>query len=481
MKTRFLLSLLTVSLGACTGNFLDVTPQTERTVTNFYRTGADFNNAVIGTYAVLKNGGLYGNGTGALMWLGEISTDNTDIGATRQPVNLNQFEIDDLNFSLSNSFFSSVWIGHYMGIGRANGILDRIGGVAFDATLKNQYEGEARFLRAMFYFNLVRLFGDVPLVTSEIDDPYGASNLTRTPATEVYALIVSDLTSAEEKLPATIPAASAGRASRWAAKALLGKVLLTLRQYDWAAAKLKEVVDAGSFSLLPNYADVFAPATPYATVSREVLFAVQYRSGQIGQGNGLWGAGLPFLITVPEFGITGGTGGGVNRPTADLIAAYETGDTRRAASVATSYRTAAGATVNERYQVKFRQLGQINGDTDVEVPVLRFADVLLMQAEALNEQGQTAAALVPLNQVRRRAGLPERTGLSQADFRLAVEQERRVELAFENHRWFDLVRTNRLVPVLTASRLPVKETNRLYPIPQREIDLNKALSQNPGY
>ena len=480
MKTRLIcLSLLAFWISACK-DFLSVVPETERTVANFYKTAADFNTAVVGTYATYKQAGLYGNGGGSLIWMGEVSTDNTDYGYTRTPVSALGFEIEDLNYSLSNTYFRDAWLGHYQGIGRANAILDRIGATTFDATLKAQYEGEARFLRAQFYFNLVRLFGDVQLITSEINDPYGTAKIGRSPAADVYALIISDLTSAEDKLPAAITAANAGRASKWAAKSLLGKVYLTQKQYDKAAAKLKEVIDANVHSLMPNYTDVFAATTSFAA-NKEVILSVQYKGGQINQGGSFYSLWTPFGAISPDFGVSGGPGDGVNRPTPDLIAAYEPGDVRKAASIVTSYKDAQGKVVNEPYPVKFRQTGIIRGESDVDYPMLRYADVLLMYAEALNEQGQSATALPFLNQVRKRAGLADSKATAQADLRLALEQERRVELAFESQRWFDLVRTGRFVPVMTAKGYAAKPLQVLYPIPQRETDLNKNLTQNPGY
>lgn len=481
MKTKLIyLPLLTLWLSACSSDFLSVVPETERTVANFYQTAADFNTAVIATYGTFKHPGLYGTGGGSLIWLGEVSTDNTEYGYPRTVVSVIGFEIDDLNYSLSNTYFRDAWLGHYQGIGRANGILDRIGATNFDAALKNQYEGEARFLRAMFYFNLVRLFGDVQLVTGEINDPYATASINRSPAADVYALIVSDLVAAEEKLPATITAANAGRASKWAAKSLLGKVYLTQKQYDKAGVKLKEVIDANVHSLLPKYADVFAASTSFAA-NKEVILSVQYKSGQVGQGGGFFSLWTPFGALSPDFGVTGGPGDGVNKPTADLIAAYQAGDTRKAASVATAYTSPQGVAVNEAYPVKFKQTGIIRGESDVDYPILRYADVVLMYAEALNEQSQTEAALPLLNQTRKRAGLTDLVGSTQADLRLALEQERRVEFAFESQRWFDLVRTGRYVPVMTAKGFAAKPFQVLYPIPLREIELNKNLTQNQGY
>lgn len=479
MKMRLLIAGLGIMLFTSCKKFLEQTPETARSETNFYKTSSDFYNATIGTYSTFKNGGLYGNGSGALFTLWEIVSDNADFGVTRQPINLAQFEVEDFNLSISNTLISSAWTGHYAGIGRANSIIARLPAATFAQAEKDRFEGEAKFLRALFYFNLVRLFGDVQLVTDEINDPYALNATPRTPVAQVYNLIIADLQAAETKLPATIPVNEAGRASRWAAKALLGKVYLTQKAWTNAAAKLKEVMDNSGRSLMMNYAAVFAFNTSYAA-NTETLLAVQYKSGQIGQGSDLWSNWAPFNAGAPLLGVGGGGGGGFARPTLDMVNAYETGDTRRAATVATSYMNGA-TTVNERFVVKYRHQGALAGDADTDFPILRYADVLLMYAEALNESGQTAAAEAPLNAVRARAGLVAKTGLNQQDMRLAIEQERRVELAFECHRWPDLVRTDRYFPVMTAKGFPTRDFHRLYPVPQRERDLNNGLSQNPGY
>jgi len=282
-------------------------------------------------------------------------------------------------------------------------------------------------------------------------------------------------------LPAVIPNAEAGRASRWAAKALLGKVYLTQKDYTKTAAKLNEVITSGQFNVTANtYAAVFSNTTSYSA-NKDIIFAVQYKSGNIGQGSAIWSATIPWGGQGSIFGVNGGSGEGFLRPTADMIAAYEAGDLRKAASVATSYLNGS-TTVSERYTVKYRQSGIIQNEADIDFPVLRFADVLLMYAEALVEQAQVATAVPFVNQVRTRAGLPGlQPTLAQADARLAVENERRVELAFEGQRWFDLIRTGRYLPVMTSKGFATKEFHKLYPIPQRETDLNSGLGQNPGY
>ncbi len=480
MKKHILLTCCVFFMTACGEKFLDELPQTARTEANFYKTSSDFNNAIVGVYNSLKSGGLYGGGSGSIFVMAEIVSDNTDLGVTRQSVNASTFEIEDFLPTIANTVVRNAWVSHYQGIARTNAILDRLLTANFSQASKDRFEGEARFMRAMFYFNLVRFFGDVQLVTQEITSPYGANSLVRSPTSEIYNLIVGDLKSAEEKLPTTIPSAEAGRASRWAAKTLLGKVYLTLKQNDNAANKLKEVIDSRAHGLMPSYASVFASTTSFAA-NREAIFSVQFLAGQIGQGSNMWSEWAPFNAGTALLGIGGGGGGGFNRPTADLANAYEAGDLRRNASLLTTYINAQGRETADAYVVKFRQQGALANDSDVDFPMLRYADVLLMYGEALNETGQTAVALPFLNQVRSRAGLAERAGLNQADFRLAMEQERRVELAFENHRWFDLLRTDRFLPVLNGKGIKAQAFHRFYPLPQQEMDLNKSLTQNPGY
>ncbi len=479
----YILLLATVFTTSCKKDFLDQLPDTTRTTNNVYKTSSDFYNAIVGAYSSFKQTGLYGNcnsNTG-LLNLGETATDNVDFGATRATSNVSIFELKDFNYSLSNTIFSAVWTGHYIGISRANTILARLPAATFDQATKTRFEAEAKFLRGMFYFNLVRLFGDVQLVTTETTDPSQGYAIPRTAASTIYEQIIADLSFAETNLPATITTAEGGRASRWAAKALLGKVYLTQKDYAKAAAKLNEVIGSGQFNVTANtYAAVFSNTTSF-TANKDMIFSVQYKSGQIGQGSAIWSATIPWNGTGTFFGVSGGSGEGFMRPTLDMLNEYEAGDLRKAASIATSY-VSGTTTVNERYTVKYKQAGTVAGDADIDFPVLRYADVLLMYAEALNEQSQGATAIPFINQVRTRAGLPNlATTLSQTDARLAIEKERRVELAFEGQRWFDLVRTDRYLPVMTSKGYATKAFQKLFPVPQRETDLNTSLTQNPGY
>lgn len=475
MKKIFITTALLLSLTACSDEFINLAPVSERNVEEFYKTPADFNNAVLGAYSALRLGGIYGD---ALIYTGEVAADNTDLGSTRSSINIYNFEFVDKVYTGANGFFNTIWQDHYRAIARANNILGAIDEVAMADNLKKQYTGEAQFLRALLYFNLVRIYGDVTLITRPVTSLVQASGLARNPAAEVYKLIEEDLLSAEEKLPLTYAAADLGRATKGAAQGLLGKVYLTLKQYDKAAPKLKAVLDGNRYRLLPSYTSVFDFNNPN---NAEILFDVQYRSGNLGLGSNLWEKFAPFNASVAVLGANGGSGAGVNRPLADLVKAYEPNDTRKAASIATAYKNAQGKDVNENFVIKFRQQGAVPGDGDGDWPVLRYADVLLMYAEVLNEQGKPTEAAPFLNQVRKRAGLTDTKAGSQADLRLAIEAERRVELAFESHRWFDLVRTGRFVEVMTAKGFKVQAFNTVFPVPQREIDLNKALAQNQGY
>ncbi|MHA4845050.1 RagB/SusD family nutrient uptake outer membrane protein [Flavitalea antarctica] len=473
------------AVSSCNKDFLNQLPETSRVTENVYKTSSDFNTAIVGAYSTFKHNGLFGtsNASSALLNLGEVTSDNCDYGFPRGTSVVNVFELEDFNFSLSNTNFTNAWTGHYVGIARVNTIINRLNNATFEASLKSRYEAEARFLRGYFYFNLVKIFGDVQLVTEEFSDPREGYNIPRTEAAKVYEQVITDLTFAESNLPSVIPSSEAGRASRWAAKALLGKVYLTQKNYSNAANKLNEIISSGLYNVTANsYPAVFSHTTSF-TANKDMILAVQYKSGNIGQGSSIWNACIPWgaSATNPAWGVLSGTGDGFMRPTADMESSYEAGDLRKPASMANSYLNGAN-TVMERYVLKYRQMGIVPNDADLDFPILRYADVLLMHAEALNEQNQPAAAVPFVNQVRTRAGLPAKPNtLTQAEMRLLIEAERRSEFAFEGQRWFDLTRTGRFLPVMTAKGYPTKDFHRLFPIPQRETDLNPLLGQNAGY
>lgn len=484
MKTKILYTFITCALlsGACSKDFTDIAPISDIATTNFYKTSDDFKNAVSGAYASLQLGGVYGN----IYVLGDVPSDDTYPAVSGSVTDQDQF--DKFYIITTNPFVTSAWNDSYKGISRCNAILDRIDAADFKEELKQQYKAEAKFVRALIYFNLVRFFGDVPLVLTEITNPDQGYAYGRNAKAEVYAQIEKDLTDAAGvlKLKSEYAAADMGRASKGAAQALLGKVLLTEHKYAEAAAELKKVIDSPVYGLIA-YADVFKVNNKN---HKESVFDVQYKSGSIGEGNPLPNSFAPENSgnAVIQFG-----GGGNNRPTVDIEKEFEVGDIRKDISMTTFYINTAGVRVEYYFVKKYWDTPAVANDNNNNFPVIRYSDVLLMYAECLNEVGYVADgdAFKYLNDVHTRAGLLPLTSATipdQATFRTAMEHERRVEFAFEGQRWFDLVRTGRAITLLNAkaAAIGIKKTltedNLVFPIPQSQVDINKEkIIQNHGY
>lgn len=477
---QYLLLLTAILLYSCSKSFIDLTPISSASTDNFFKTADDIRIAVNGAYAALQSGGITTN----KYVFGEISSDNTYPVASGSVTD--QDEFDRFYIRTTNPFVLGRWNDGYNAISRFNTVLEKIVPIVMDDNLKRRYIAEAKFLRAFVYFELVRTYGDVPLVlkslTGSLDEGY---DYGRTPAAEVYAQIEKDLTEAELDLPPSYTGSDIGRATKGAAKALLGKVYLTQQKFSPAAAVLKTVIDMNIYDTLP-YADVFDPAKKN---NKESVFDIQFMAGA-GEGNPWPNAFAPQNSgnAVINFG-----GGGNNRPTQDLIDAFEPGDIRRDFSLATSYVNASGQVIQDVFVRKYRSNPVISGDNANNIPVIRYADVLLMYAECLNEVGYEANgdAMKYLNLIRNRAGLAGKTSADlsdQASFRLAIEQERRVEFAFEGHRWYDLVRTDRAIDVINSKAAsinivaPITQNNLVFPIPQSQVEINRdKIEQNPGY
>ena len=446
--------LLTLALVSCQDKFLELSPDTNGSAINFYQTKDQFIQAVNSAYAPLQ---AIQNNT---MWLfGEVRSDNTSYQLnTADRSGTPREEIDEFRDIDQNPNLQTFFNGSYLGIGRCNLLLTKIQTATFDQVVRNQIEGEARFLRAYYYFNLTRVFGDVPLILKEITTPDEAfSTAARVPEAQVLAAVIDDFKAAVTKLPAKYAAADLGRATSGAAKALLGEVYMTQKNYTAAADILKGVEAEGGYSLNAIYADNFKRKN-----TSESIFEVQYVEGVGGKWSTFIYSFAPFNsgTLATGYALGAGSSAGWNIPTPSLIEAYEPTDNRLAASINQSFIDPTSKKVvpfiqkysNPPYLERFN-----TGDNFI---VTRLADVLLMQAEAANEGGfPSADAFTLLNRVRTRAGLPAKTTTatdaklrvgSQAEFRAAVAQERRVELAFENHRWFDLVRTGQAVAVMTA-------------------------------
>lgn len=474
-------ALVTLLLSSCGKGFIDLKPISNITTDNFYQTEEDFRNAVNGAYNSLRSGGTYGVDS---YIFGEIRSDNSMPVASGSVTD--QDEFDRFYIRTTNPFINSRWSNSYSAISRCNAILGRIDPIAMSDATKARYIGEAKFLRALFYFNLVRTFGDVPLVLKEIINPDEGYEYGRNAKTEVYAQIEADLTEAAAALPVSYTGADVGRATQGAAKAMLGRVLMMQKKFAPAAVQLKAVIDLNQYALVPVYADFFKVNNKN---NKEAIFDVQYKSGGIGQGNPWPNSFAPQNSgnAVIQFG-----GGGNNVPTDDLVNDYEPDDQRKAATIATSYVNANGATIPGNFVKKYFDVPTINNDNGNNIPIIRYADVILMYAECLNEAGYVANgdAFNYLNEVRNRAGLGDLTAVqvpTQAAFRLAMEHERRVEFAFENLRWYDLVRTDRAMTVINGKSAqinlvnPVTPQNQVFPIPQSQIDINKSkITQNEG-
>lgn len=450
-----LLALVVVSAGVSCHNEIELTPFSQANTYDFFQDANDFENAVNATYDVIQDGRLYGSDFELLL---EVRSDN---GAFNDPASNagEPFSIDKFVVTPSNSLVRDAYVALYQGVQRSNAVLSRIDDVNFDETLKSQFKGETLFLRALFYFHLVQLYGDIPLITSDIGVEE-ARELTRDPVSDIYMQIEEDLAAAVGLLPASYDASQTGRVTSWAASGLLAKVFLTRRKFGQAQRELERVINSSEFALLDRIADVFATSNEH---NEEIVFAVRYRKGEGGEGHGL------------IFGYT-------QNPTIDedLVNAYDPADDRL--SLVQYLPSSGGINVPGKY---FDVLSESNNSGN-DIPVIRYADILLMYAEVLNEleyvADENGAAFVSLNAVRTRAGLAALTPAelpNQLTFRNAVYNERRLELALEFHRWYDLKRTGTAIRTMELLGLSIQECLLVYPIPQMEIDVFNNPDQFP--
>lgn len=479
MKTQISLCLsLLVIITSCS-DFLTLQPENQINDQSFYQTANDFEASIVGPYANLQD--LHNS---SFLYLAELNTDNTIV--TLQSPGTSELESDEVRFTSSNGYVGNMWNSSYIAISRCNNIITRLEKSTISDQKKNQFKGEAMFVRAYCYFNLVRFFGALPIVTNEFRSPneVTAYDMSRRPESEVYALIIDDLIKSSELL-AGVSGIGKGRASVGAAKALLGKVYLTLKDYNNAVTVLKSVIDLNQYALVPNYKSLF---TNNNDELPESIFEIKYLSGSVGEGNSFALQFVPALYGGMALFSGNQLGGGRLSPTQDILNAYETGDLRKKNSVSDSIPLTNGTVYRMPYGLKFVDFTAKDvSDMDINFTALRYADVLLMYAEALNQTGKTTEAHTYINMVRGRAGLASLSNLTKDDFTLALEKERRVEFLYEGQRWFDLVRTGRAKTVLnkyfTDNKLSysVEDYELLMPIPQRELDIDSKLKQNPGY
>ncbi|PKK35042.1 hypothetical protein BWI96_19145 [Siphonobacter sp. SORGH_AS_0500] len=441
-------------------------PATSKELGNFLQNEIETEEYVNATYANLQSDGLYGLYLPALI---EIPSDNT---YDEVPANDNGMygQLDQFTAIAGNTIVTEVWRQSYRTIQRANVVLNRIGQIPYATEATRQSRtGEMKFLRALMYFNLIRLYGDVPLVTKETENPNEYFGQGRTASAQIYEQIRKDLTEAIATLPAVNT--QAGRVRKSAAQTLLAKVYLTAKRYTEAKTLLESVVNDGQHQLLTNPADVFSLSNEN---NREIIFAVQFASGVNGNTEG----STMYQQYAPSGTVSGAKGH--NLPTKSLYALYSSSDKRKGVYVGIT-------TSGIPWCKKLSAPTTVITDGGSDIVVLRYADVILMLSEIENELGNISTALTYLNQIRTRAGLAATSASTQTELREAIALERQLELVGEGHRWFDLIRTGTALTVMNqwfkANNIltTLTSNNLLMPIPQSQVDTDPAIKQNEGY
>lgn len=489
-----IVSLSFLVLTGCKKSFLDVPPQAQKPVEQFWKSQADATAAVNAMYANTRGWLFVAFAPMAIESLGSddavTGSDPTDGSVAF----MSQF--DNFTVTSTNRELPDFWNGMYQEINYCNQVIDNVPKISMDATLQARYIAEAKFLRAYSYFRLVRAFGDVPL---RLHLPQNSSeyNLARTPKDQVWAAIEQDLSDAETVLPPTYSGSDVGRATKGAAQALHAKVALYQKKWSDVVSYTNKVIQSGLYSLVPDFEKQYRIANEN---NSESIYEIQatYLPSNSAASNSQY-----CQIQQPRGGFDG-NGWGYNVPTQDLVDAFEIDDPRLNGTIlfrgSTSAEgdlipiTAANPMYNYKSYVPFSVYVNDNGGSDQNVRVLRYSDVLLMNAEANNELNNTTDALASLEKVRKRARdyaiahgaptttLPQVTTTDQAALRKAIYHERRVELAMDfDSRYFDVIRQGRGTEVFGPLGWKANK-NEVWPVPQSEIDNSfGTLTQNPGY
>ncbi len=484
IATITILSTTTIS---CSDEFVNRDPVYSIDSENYFNSKSDYDNALIAAYDLLQSS--YVN-----VLLGEIASDNTLAGGESQTDVIGFQQIDDMIHTPVNSNLRDIWNWMFAGVQRANYILEFKDRTDFEG--KNQIIAEARFLRAYYHFELVKWFGPIPMNGDKRFSAGEEKTIPRSPVADVYASIEADLIFASENL-AAIPSQK-GRATKGAALALLGKAYLYQDKFTQAASTLERVISSSSYSLVTDYNTIFEDEGENGL---ESVFEVQYtdKEGagfgclQCSEGNVAVGFSGPRNYTGNLFT----SGFSFNVPTQEVVDAFEVGDNREAVAILdiAAWAAATGASAGEGYEhtgyfnrkyIPRKRSADAQGDLNLTNPnnyrAIRYADVLLMAAEAYNRSGlDDAKARGYLNQVRRRAFGDVNHDISASGAALTdfIWAERRVELVGEGHRFFDLVRTGKAAQEIDGF---VAGKNELFPIPIEEIQFaNGNWAQNPGY
>ena len=464
-------------------------PDSVIVTSQFYKTASDATSAVSAVYSTLNSDPagdfpLYGRQLNLLV---ENGSDNQ----VYSPSNTNPDvrALGTATYISSNSRVQKVWQQLFYGINRANIAIDNIPGIAIDTALRSRLVRESKFIRALLYFNLVRLYGDVPLILHNPSSIQLNSLLVkRTPTDSVYTQIIADLNDATN-LPKSYSGADIGRATSGAAHALLAKVYVTRQDWNNALTQVNAVINGGyGYSLFPNFVQAFQKSTKNGT---EHIFSVQFETnlGAVNSTQYLSSSFTSFNTGTFPIDIPADS---------SVYKLYSANDTRRAVTFYSSvYNAATGKTVvfsnaYTPYLNKFVDYSlnplSTQGQSGINYPVIRYSEILLLYAEIQNELNgtPTSDAYDAINQVRTRANVANLTaGLNQSDFRDSVFLERRKEFIQEGQRWFDLTRRGGTYLVDALHKLPEKSAasakNNLFPIPLVEIQTNPKLTQNPGY
>ncbi|MCW9706465.1 RagB/SusD family nutrient uptake outer membrane protein [Fodinibius salsisoli] len=469
-KISFVLFLILLFVG-CSDDFLNVASreeiEAEDSSENY--TPDEF---VIGVY------GSFTDFTYAFSWLGvtEIISDNADKGSSPSDTGTDKHLLDNLEFSSTTPSIESVWTKWYKTIGRATYAIEYTENFEMsDEQLRSRLIGEAKFLRAVCYFYLVRYFGDVPIQEQDLTQ--------RAPQEEVYQYIIADLESAAEVLPekGVYAEEDLGRATRGAALSILSKVYLQRENWQQALDYANQVIESGQYSLADNYEVIWREEGENGPGS---IFEIQARGESTAHG-------IQQYSTTQGARGPSGWGWGFNTPTQDLVDAYDSeGDEIRkdatiifAGETLWDGREVSPSIENPRYNEKaYSSANAGAGDGDKNMRIMRYAEVLLIKAEAANELGQTGEAQSALNQVRDRVDLDRVTTGDQNELREAIWKERRLELAFEHDRWFDLLRTGQAAEVMQGhGKNFVEGKHELFPIPEEQLRKTPQMEQNPNY
>ncbi len=460
-KILVLASLATLLMTSCGDSFFDLEPASSVTIDKVYKTASDYNVAVIGCYAKLQSQVNF------YTECCEYRSDNLSLGAPTAGTQ-DRYDIDHFTEKPSNGILSSYWANFNNNVYRCNLLLDQIDGANFAENLKKQYKGEAMFIRALNYFNMYRIWGGVP-ATKHVVSAAEALKVARYSDEQMFDLIAGDLKEIVDNnyLPETYSSADMGRATSGAAKALLGKVYLTFHKWTEAKDILSQLI--GKYQLVSPIAQVFNVDNKN---NNEIIFAVHFNKEIEGEGHSYW------------YNLTNASDD--TNQTSSLLNTFPTGDTRK--DLITYVQVEKNVRLmNKFYDTKSPTFKTVGNDQIL----LRYADVLLMYAEALNEiqydASEGSLALKYLNAVRQRAGISNLTAKqlpSQEKFRKGILVERQREFPYEGQRWFDLVRMGFAKSVMAENGVEIKDYQLLFPIPQQEIEKvgNKSiLWQNPGY